>query len=140
MPEIIHFVQIYGIHVLIFIFSSINSASRILILNLILMVLNLFCCILLCIYLRLSISVSKSCHIIINIFWIACIQRDVVPKLFLIFWQSETHYHTTRLDGYRSQVCPSILLPKINFRNRAKVRMTHFKISVTVYTTGIINK
>ena len=34
-----------------------------------LMVLNLFCCKILCTYLCLSISVSKSCHIVINIFF-----------------------------------------------------------------------
>ena len=35
----------------------------------ILVVLNLFCCKILCIYLCLSISVSKSCHIVISIFF-----------------------------------------------------------------------
>ena len=69
LPEVIHFFHIYGIHILVSIFSSINSASRILNLNLILMLLNLFCCKILCIYLYLSISVLKGCHIVINIFF-----------------------------------------------------------------------
>ena len=69
LPETIHFFHIYGIYILVSIFSSINGACRILNLKLILMLLNLFCCKLLCISLCLSISVSKSCHIIINIFF-----------------------------------------------------------------------
>ena len=86
LPEIINFFSIYGIHILVSMFSSINGASRILNLNLILMVLNLLCCKELCIYLCLSISISNSCHIVINIFFlIACIQPGVVLKLFLIF-------------------------------------------------------
>ena len=48
----------------------------------ILMVLNLFCWKVLCIYLCLCISVSKSCHQ--YIFWFACIQPGVVLK----FWAS----------------------------------------------------
>ena len=69
LPEIIYFSHIYETHILVSIFSSINGASKILNLNLKLMVLNLFCCKILCIYLRLSISASKSCHIVINIFF-----------------------------------------------------------------------
>ena len=69
LPEKIRFFLIYGIHILVLIFSSINGASRILNLNLILMVLELFCCEILCIYLCLSISVLKTCHIVINIFF-----------------------------------------------------------------------
>ena len=42
LPEVFHFFHIYGIHILVSIFSSINGASRILNLNLILLVLNLF--------------------------------------------------------------------------------------------------
>ena len=41
LPEIIHFLHIYKIHILVSIFSSINGASRILNLNLILMVFSL---------------------------------------------------------------------------------------------------
>ena len=55
----------------------------------ILMVLNLFCCKVLCIYLCLCISVSKSC--LQYTFWFACIQPSVVLKL-LIFWQFELHF------------------------------------------------
>ena len=69
LPETIFFFHIYGIHVLVSIFSSINGAGRILNLNVILMVLNLFCCKILSIYLRLSICASKRCHIVIYIFW-----------------------------------------------------------------------
>ena len=57
----------------------------------ILMVLNLFCGTILCIYLCLSISVSKKfscCH---QYFFIACIQAGVFRKFFLTFWQSEPH-------------------------------------------------
>ena len=68
MPEIVNFCHIYGIYILVSIFSFINGASRILHLNLILMVLSFLCCKILCIYLCLSISVSKICHIVINIF------------------------------------------------------------------------
>ena len=70
-PEIIHSFYINEIHILTSIFLSINGATRILNLNLILMVLNLFFCKILCIYLCLSISVLKRCHIVINIlFWL----------------------------------------------------------------------
>ena len=69
LQEISHFFHIYGIHILVSIFSSTNGASRILILNLILIVMNLFCSKILCIYLYLGISVSKSCHIAYNIFF-----------------------------------------------------------------------
>ena len=68
MPEIVNFCHIYGIYILVSIFSFINGASRILHLNLILMVLSFLCCKILCTYLCLSISVSKICHIVINIF------------------------------------------------------------------------
>ena len=68
MPEIVSFCHIYGIYILVSIFSFINGASRILHLNLVLMVLSFLCCKILCIYLCLSISVSKICHIVINIF------------------------------------------------------------------------
>ena len=51
----------------------------------ILMVLNSFCCKILCIYLFLRISVSKNYHIVINIFLVTCIQPGVVLKLYIIF-------------------------------------------------------
>ena len=51
LPEKIHFFRICETHILMSIFSSINGASRILNLNLILMVLNLFCCKILRMYL-----------------------------------------------------------------------------------------
>ena len=57
----------------------------------ILMVLNLFCGTILCMYLCLSISVLKKfsyCH---QYFFIACIQAGVFLKFFLTFWQSEPH-------------------------------------------------
>ena len=51
LAGIIHFFHIYRIHVLLSIFSFIDGVSRIINLNLILVVLNLFCCKVLCIYL-----------------------------------------------------------------------------------------
>ena len=48
LPEIVNFFHMYGINILVSIFSSINGASRILNLNLILMVLNFFCCKVMC--------------------------------------------------------------------------------------------
>ena len=50
LPEIIHFFHIYEFHIFESIFSFVNGASRILNLNLILMVLNLCCRKILCIY------------------------------------------------------------------------------------------
>ena len=67
LPKIIHFPHIYGIHTLLSIFPSINGASRILNVNLILMVLTCFAVNTVYIYLCLSISVLKSCHIVIDI-------------------------------------------------------------------------
>ena len=83
--------NIYGIHILVSIFSPINGTSRILNLNLILMVLNLFCCKILYILMFKYFRFKKLPYGHQYIILIACIQLGVLLKLFLIFWQFEPH-------------------------------------------------
>ena len=84
-----HFFHICGIHIMIYIFSSINGAYKFLNLNMMLLVLNLFCCKILCIYLCSSISVSNS-HIVIIFFdclHLACCCSWIILN-FLNIWAS----------------------------------------------------
>ena len=81
----------WRIHILVQYHISFNDEHQTMSKPKILMVLNLFCGTILCIYLCLSISLSKKfsyCH---QYFFIACIQAGVFRKFFLTFWQSEPH-------------------------------------------------
>ena len=102
---------------MVFIFSSINGASRTLNLNLIFMVLNLLCCKILCIYFHLNISVSKSSHIVDQyIFLIAYIQPYVVLTMFLIFWQSEPHLSQKICSYFKKSVHGKKVIARIVLR------------------------
>ena len=131
MPEIIHFFHICGIHI-IYIFSSINGAYKFLNLNMMLLVLNLFCCKILCIYLCSSISVSNS-HIVIIFFdclHLACCCFWIILN-FLNIWASLvlTKYVRSKKivkaeKNKNSNVgrgCPYDPLGKVNYNGISKV-------------------